>query len=406
MPIPNFQQQSNQALQSGLRLGGAFQNAQTLQEQRAFNEKMNPLKIQNAQLQGQNLRSQATQQEAINPIIQEQKQLQVESMKNANTKAELTQIAVMLNTYDEEDGKKLIPQLIEQYKDNPIIIKSLEAAYSKTGSEYIQQNMIALSNLTGRPIGGGGKKRNLSDPEKNFETMSSLEDTVEKARASGDTDLLEGATKKLENFRRLTAKFGATAQEKQDIKTAGVSDKSNVQRRQGYIDSGVDAADSYGILRDSVELLKTVKTGGFDQAALKAKQLFGIESADEAQLSANMGKAVLAQLKPIFGSAFTEGEGKRLTDIEAGFGKSTEGNIRLLKETMKIADRSMRRALKAAEVEGDQFVIDEIKTIMAQFEEAKPEEVTTTPSKYTEGVTATGSGGVKMKFTNGQWVKI
>ncbi|MCP4342171.1 MAG: hypothetical protein GY799_25645, partial [Desulfobulbaceae bacterium] len=267
-------------------------------------------------------------------------------------------------------------------------------------------NLQAVSMFTGKPI--GGKKRSLSEPEKNLETLTALQDKVAQAEASGDADLLTGAKKQLENFQKLTNKFGATAQEKADIKTGAVSEKSNIQRRQGYIDAGVDAADSYGNLKRSMELLNTVGTGGYDQAALKAKQLFGIESADEAELSANMGKSVMAQLKPLFGSAFTEGEGNRLVAIEAGFGKSTEGNKRLIKETMRITERAMRRGLAAAEDQGDQFVVDEMKTMIESFKDKKEavEEPATSAATYSEGMTATGPNGEKIKLINGQWVKV
>jgi len=70
---------------------------------------------------------------------------------------------------------------------------------------------------------------------------------------------------------------------------------------------------------------------------------------------------VLGQLKSIFGSAFTEKEGARLERIEAGFGKSTAGNIRLLENALKIADRSARRGIAAAEDQGADFTAKEIR---------------------------------------------
>lgn len=404
MALQDFQQQSQNAMQSGLRLGGALQNAQSLQEGRAFDEQMNPLRIEQAQLQGQGLRAQASQQEQMNPLLVQQQQLQNEKMQQQNSKAELTQDAVLLFTIGEEGKDKLIPQMIEKYKDQPMVIAGLEKLYaSKNSKEYDATVLGMLSAASGKPI--GGKKRALSETEKNFETLSVLESELQQAQQSGDQDLIAGRQAQVDRFKKLSNKYGATAQEKSDIKTGAVTTKSNIQRRQGYIDSGVDAADSYGNLKRSVELLKSVPTGGFDAAALRAKQMFGIESADEAELSAKMGKSVMAQLKPLFGAAFTEGEGNRLVAIEAGFGKSTEGNIRLINETLKITERAMRRGLRAAEDQGDQFVVDEIKAIMASFEEIKPkDEVKPVVKQYSEGMTATGAGGKKMIYKNGQWV--
>lgn len=151
------------------------------------------------------------------------------------------------------------------------------------------------------------------------------------------------------------------AVEEEGRKTAS---KGIAKRQQGFIDSGIEAADSLANLKRSKQLLDSVKTGGFDKAALAAKRFFGIESANEAELSAGMGKAILAQLKPIFGAAFTAAEGERLEKIEANFGKSTEGNKRLLSQIMKIVERAARRGLKAAEKAGDDFTAEEIKNAM------------------------------------------
>lgn len=141
--------------------------------------------------------------------------------------------------------------------------------------------------------------------------------------------------------------------------------KLTAKRKQGFVDSGVDSADSLANIRRSIDLLQDVKTGGFDAAALRAKQIFGIESADEAELSAGLGKAILSQLRPIFGAAFTEAEGARLERIEAGFGKSTAGNKRLLNQLLKIVERSAKRGIAAAEDLGDDFTANEIRSAMS-----------------------------------------
>ena len=151
-----------------------------------------------------------------------------------------------------------------------------------------------------------------------------------------------------------------------DIEEEGrkVSVKGSAARAQGFIDSGIEAADSLGNIARMTELLDSVETGGYDAAALRAKQIFGLESADEAELSAGLGKSILAQLKPIFGAAFTAQEGERLERIEAGFGKSTAGNRRLLGEVRKITERAARRGLKAAKSQGDSFTVSEIEGIL------------------------------------------
>lgn len=139
------------------------------------------------------------------------------------------------------------------------------------------------------------------------------------------------------------------------------TEKGAAERTQQFINAGQDAADAISTVRRGLELLDSVGTGGIDAAKLKATQLFGVTGADESELSANLGKAVLSQLRATFGAQFTEKEGQRLSEIEAGFGKSTEGNKRLLQQAEKILDRAARRGLDAAEKSGDTFSAEEIR---------------------------------------------
>lgn len=120
------------------------------------------------------------------------------------------------------------------------------------------------------------------------------------------------------------------------------------RRIQNSIDEGIDSAQGAAILRRSIELLDKVRTGGFAAAAISAKQLFGIESADEGELSSGLGKAVLSQLRATFGAAFTEREGARLEGIEARMGANPATNIRLLNQTLSIIERAAKRGINAA----------------------------------------------------------
>ena len=107
-------------------------------------------------------------------------------------------------------------------------------------------------------------------------------------------------------------------------------------------------------------MLDILETGRPEEIALAAKNLFGIAGADETELNANLGKAVLSQLRTTFGAQFTQQEGERLQSIEAGFGKSTAGNRRLLQQALKSMERDARRGIDAAGRNDDQFSIDEI----------------------------------------------
>ena len=218
-----------------------------------------------------------------------------------------------------------------------------------------------------------------ADPEFTLATIQRVSGGTNNGLTSSQRDfaeynkLLESDPEKAALFGKQAGFIRETTQEKSDIKI-GESiqkeiDKSNVKRVQGFVDAGIDAADAVGNIQRSIDLLDTVETGGFDNASLQAKKFFGVESADEAELSANLGKNVLAQLKPIFGAAFTAAEGQRLEGIEARFGSSTEGNKRLLSQALKITERAARRGLAAARKQGDDFTADEIEKSLASIQE-------------------------------------
>jgi len=131
-------------------------------------------------------------------------------------------------------------------------------------------------------------------------------------------------------------------------------------RDQEFIDVGQRQADATAVIRRGIQLLDVVGTGRPGEIALAARNLFGIAGADETELNANLGKAILSQLRTVFGAQFTAGEGERLEYIEANFGKSTEGNRRLLQQALKIMERAARRGIEAATRAGDEFAAKEI----------------------------------------------
>jgi len=134
------------------------------------------------------------------------------------------------------------------------------------------------------------------------------------------------------------------------IRQAGGITRTKAQqtRIQVDIDDAISAAKGMAVVNRSIKLLDDLETGGFDAIKVRVKQTLGVESANEAELTANLGKQVLAQLRPIFGSQFTEREGATLTRIEAGFGKSTKGNIRLLNQLKQLIQRAAKRGIAAA----------------------------------------------------------
>ncbi len=140
-----------------------------------------------------------------------------------------------------------------------------------------------------------------------------------------------------------------------NIAGAKTAAQQEASRKADIIDQGVEVADGAAVIKRGLQLLKLVGTGGrAEQVKLRAKQEFGIESADEGELSALLGKAVLAQLRETFGAQFTEREGARLEQIEAGFGKSNATNERLLSQALKIIESKANRAIRLARADGDE----------------------------------------------------
>lgn len=213
-----------------------------------------------------------------------------------------------------------------------------------------------------KPLGG---KKIQTPASADFQTFTRLQ---EEAAAETDPELKRQKELRVQQFGRRANFTRATEQQKSDIKVDEAArkevKKSTAKRKAGFIDRGIEAADGVANIKRSLELLKTVETGGIDALKLGAKRFFGVEGADESELSANMGRSVLAQLKPIFGAAFTAAEGERLTKISEGFGKSTKANKRLLEQALRIADRAARRGIAAAEEQGDAFTADEIRAAL------------------------------------------
>jgi hypothetical protein len=151
-----------------------------------------------------------------------------------------------------------------------------------------------------------------------------------------------------------------TADEKAALAATKLRGVDQEKRLQDSINEGVDAVKGLPILRRGLELLATVNTGGIDNARLQIKKFFGVEGADEGELSANLGRAVLSQLRQTFGAAFTEREGARLDNLSARFGASTASNTRLLQQAENIILSAARRGIEAATQVGDNYAVADL----------------------------------------------
>lgn len=123
---------------------------------------------------------------------------------------------------------------------------------------------------------------------------------------------------------------------------------------------GYDAAKGLPTIRRSIDLMNRVETGGIDAMQVAAKQMFGIESADEAELENLFSKAVIVQLKESFGGSFSVQEGEWLKKAEAEWGKSTAGNKRILAQWLKKGEKYVDIAIQRATNDRDYDTVSEL----------------------------------------------
>ena len=209
-------------------------------------------------------------------------------------------------------------------------------------------------------------------------TGQAAADAIQKARQYG-IDLEEKKTSAREEG-KLTIQNELKAMIEEKVAEAKAKGKGKEDLATDIINRGYSAAETLPTLNRSIELLESVKTGPFENAVRRAKGLFGVEGGDEGELSYNLSMAVLQQLKPIFGAAFTAREGESLMKISQGFGKSPEVNKRLIRQIKNLATNSAKRAIRRAERREDYETAEEIRDLMGQMlaEETGPAAAGTT----------------------------
>jgi hypothetical protein len=198
-----------------------------------------------------------------------------------------------------------------------------------------------------------------------------------------------------------------TAQSAGKVTGAQARSRTGEERMAAQIDEGFAAADSLPVIRRGLELLdQGVKTGGWNALKLWASNRLGVTGADQGELSANLGKAVLSQLRSTFGAQFTEREGARLAEIEAGFGKSTEANRRLLQQAFQLVERTARRGVLAARRSGDEETARMIEESMNERLDYDREPESSDAGDYAEGdVVVNPDTGERLVLRNNEWVK-
>ncbi len=364
------------SLQAGLNLSGTFQDQQraTRQEQALLGQQQLAGQASQGLLSGQGpTNPQAMAQLlASNPEMAD-KMLKNAGVFNANSRRRLADTAFEARNIPFGPQRDAFIQnaaaQIQASGGDPRIATSLLGMTQEQQDKNLNAMEISALNPKDRiELAGGGKPTALQNnliaagfepgtPAYQNEIMKSLRKNI------GTTVNVGGNQLTPEQQIELESRKSASRTE------AEMKGKNIAKRRTADIETGLVAAQTMPVLRRSLDLLKDIKTGGIDAAILKAKQFLGIESANEAELMNSLRKSVLSQLKPTFGAAFTAQEGKLLEDIEAGFGKSTAGNIRLIERALASASRRAQMGFDAALSGDDKRTAENIQRFIEQDED-------------------------------------
>lgn len=351
--------QGRQSLQSVLGL-------QQAQQQQALGQQA----LQSGQLQ---LQQQQAQQQQIAEAREFKTNIQPFIASDPFTALANVQNSTVL---DDEDKQQMISAINAEAAGNPAPLQ-------------------ALTQLTDRALGGGQRQAF----QKGATTLVETGEGPAFATQAFDPRTGEVSTKISQINAKLISKLGETGQEQTIRKIEEAKGRADVKgisgRAQKIITDGLAAADSTAPIRRGIQLLEGLSTGGVDRVSFAAKQLLGVESADEGELSNLMGKAVLSQLKNTFGAAFTAQEARQLTSIEAGIGKSPAANKRLLENALKIAERSAKRAVKRAVDSDDPETARDILDALAFDLGELPQAPQAAPQAPAAGNALTSSGGIQ-----------
>lgn len=294
-----------------------------------------------------------------------------------------------LSTDDIEAQNKFIAQAKDVLGGDPAISKGLDhlmamppgkertallietIEWLKSQGVYGKEQAKAQAGTAG---GGPSKKQKtkvvtIVDDEGNEKLMV--------GRFNPDTGEFDHKTTPVPEGWKLASELGETAEQTTERKIREAAEKqAQVDKEKGIsevITRGKTAATSIPRIKQSLRLLEQLETGGFEGVKLRAKQFLGVESASEGVLGYNLMRDVLKQLKPVFGSQFTEKEGAWLKDIQPNVNKSTAANKALLKTVLSEYEKQARRALRRAKKRGNWDAVDDIEedlNLVLEFEDA------------------------------------
>ncbi len=394
MPIPNFQQQSQSALRSGLAIGGALQNAETLRLNR----------------------------EQQQPIQLRQMEAQATGMEQQNERTDLLQTSMLLASIPEEDGKKLIPEMINKYQGNEPVLAGLRDLYQSKGVDYISKTMAAVQAFGGK-VGGGNKD---TEKMKNYDKWSAMIDGPKKDAFARSAGLADKTTKRLfkivDNDDGTVTKYFADGTEEiksnsDNVVMAGMENPMSYKKAIGVLDKAKESQSKNGgfalTMDRGLRTIQELDAKGFDpkdisivQTYLAGKPLGSyIMTPDEQLYSGAIESMINAIARRESGAAIGEEETQRFFGRYMPQAGDSEKRIEQKRKALEGQFLSIRGQSGS--------VFDALKVTIGENPIQAPQqtgaEAPATPEtpaapQYAEGMTATGPGGAKMIFSNGQWV--
>jgi len=115
-------------------------------------------------------------------------------------------------------------------------------------------------------------------------------------------------------------------------------------------------ASSLPSLRHTRQMMEGMKTGGVSGLAIKMRQKYGGQSADEGLVSYNMLMDAVKQIRPAFGGNPSANESEVMIRAAANTGASMESNMALYDELIAAAENRMNMMRDIAEARGDTTV--------------------------------------------------
>ena len=134
-----------------------------------------------------------------------------------------------------------------------------------------------------------------------------------------------------------------------DLELASERRRKKLESYDAQITAGIEAVDAIPSLKNSIDILKRVNTGGLEAMKLDAANFLGIESdqiTDLNDLRAMLGQNVLTNIKAL-GANPTEGERDFIQSISASITQGKAITHRQLTRLLREAQRQRERAIKA-----------------------------------------------------------